>query len=641
MLFFFLTDDTTGPQLLSYSLDMTLREMILTFDEEIEPSSINVSGITIQGTGGIVTNTSLYYRLTSAQLILVDMNTITTIVLSNNDFNALQSRLGVATSRSNTYLTMDPATVTDRSARRNMVQPIMAVNAQLVSTFVADTSPPVLLQFSLDLDVGTMTLSFSEPVLTGTFSPQLVLIASRRDSTVVAYRLTEGSVANSSTLASDVVEISLSVSDLLSIKLNRNIATGLFNTYLFVSSGLVTDVNHNNNTMSNGLAVSRFTPDTTPPELLSFTFDLNLGTLVLNFNDLINASSFNAIAITLQNSALAQQGYTLTQSSTSSPDGLRIVADLSSDDLNIIKLIPTLCTTISNCFITVTQSVARDLNGQPTVPIPNGNALSVTQFTDDATNPELISWELNITSEILILTFSETVNASTADPTQLTLQSTSEVNGFTEAVSLTSSTTSSVSSSVIVIYLSSNDLNAIKRYTNLATGLHNSFLSFSAALISDMSGNPVAPVPSSAAQAVVAYTPDIVNPEIVSFSINITSGILSMTFSETVNVSSFNFSGLTLVNGPPMNVNGELLPVSNYTLTGGTLHSQFNDPVVIVALTQHDLNAIVPINDLATSAVDTYLVTTSRTILDMAQNQLLPVSSNHPLLVSVYSKYTI
>ena len=622
---------------------MTSREMILTFDEDIETSSLNVSGITIQATSGVITNTSLYYRLTSARSVSVDVSNVITIELSNVDYNALQLRLGVATARSNTFLTMDPTTVTDRSARRNMAQPIRAVNAQLVSTFIADTLPPTVLRFSLDLNAGTMSLTFSEPVLIGSLSPQLALIASRRDSTVDTYRLTGGEVANSNTLASSVVEMSLNDLDLLAIKLDRNVATGLFNTYLFVSSGLVTDVNGNNSTMSNGLAVNRFIPDTTPPELVAFDFDLNRGVLVLSFNDLINVSSFNATAITLQSSSASQEMdlYTLIESSISSPNGLRIVTDLSPDDVNIIKMIPTLCTAVSNCFITVTRSVAKDLNGQPTIPIPNGNALPVTQFTDDTTEPELISWDLNINNGELYLVFSETVNASTADPTQLTLQSTPEVDGLTEAVSLTDSTAISISNPAITIRLSLNDLNAIKRFTNLGTVHRNSFLSFSEALISDVSGNSVVPIPSRMAVPVDSFVADMTPPFATSFSINITSGILSMTFSETVNTSSFDFSGLTLLNRSAMNPStGNFQPVSNYTLTGGTLLSQFDDSVVVVALSQRDLDAIIAINNLATSATNTYLAATLRTIRDMARIWLDPISLIYPLQVSVYGRYS-
>ena len=622
---------------------MTSREMILTFNDDIEPSSVNVSGITIQSTVGVITNTSLYYRLTSAQSISVEMHmntvTIVRIMLSDVDFNAFQSRLGVATSLSNTFLTMDPTTATDRSARRNMAQPIRAVDAQLVSTYFEDILPPTLHEFSLDLNSGTMTLTFSESVLTGSFSPQHIVISSHQNSTVGAsYRLTGGYISNSSILTLSVLEIFLSFSDVVSLKLNRDIATGVNNTYLSVSTGLVTDTNHNTNTISNGVRVSRFTPDTTPPELVAFDFDLNRGVIVLTFNDPINASSLNAAAITLQSSLVLpnDQHSVSNQSFTSSPDGLVIVVHLSSFDLNIMKYFFTVCSAILNCYITLTPFVASDLNGLQTVPISNGSALSVTTFTADRTSPVLLSWELDMDSAALTLIFSESVNGFTADPTQLTLQSTSEVNGFTEAISLTDSSISMIPFSGALIRLSRNDLNAIKRFTNLGTESRNSFLSFSARFISDMSGNRVVPIPSSMAVPVESFTADTTPPLVLDFSINITSGVLSLTFDETVNISSFDFTGLTLLNRPLMNVNGELQRVSNYTLTSGSLQSGFNDPVVVFALTQHDLDAIIAVDGLATSVNSTYLAATSHTVLDMAQNQLVPLPSIHPLRVAAY-----
>ena len=382
----------------------------------------------------------------------------------------------------------------------------------------------------------------------------------------------------------------------------------------------------------------------TSPLLNAFAFDLNRGELTLTFSDIIAASSFNASAITLQSAPTRQeaQWHTLTQSITSSPDGSMIVAQLFIADLNEIKRINNLCTAASNCFITVTPYVARDVNGLQTIAITDGNALPVTSFNADTTRPELITWDLDIDNGILSLTFSETVDAFSLQSTELTLQSTSAVSSLTESVFLTNATLLSSSAPFIAISLTENDLNAIKRYTNLGTSTENSFLSITETFISDTNGNPIEPISSSAAQFVMSFQPDMTQPELLSFTINITSGLLSFTFSETVNVSSFNASGLTLVNGQPItDVNGELQPVSNYTLTSGTLRSEFNDPVVVFALSQQDLNAIIATNSLATSVNGTYITATSLTIFDMSQNPLLSIPLFSPLQASsvYYGEY--
>lgn len=637
---FSLTDDTFAPQLLFYSLNMTSREVLLIFSEDIEPSSVNVTGITIQGTTGVTNNTSLFYRLTSAQSIPVVMNSTVRIVLSDLDYNALQSRLGIATSQSNTYLSMDPGTVTDRSPQRNMVQ---AVTSQPVSNYYQDILPPSLLDFSLDLNAGTMTLTFSEPVLIGSLSPQHIVISSQPDLSDL-YVLTGGSVLNSNILATSVVEIRLSRFDLNSLKLNRNVATGISNTYLSVSSEFATDTNHNNNTASNGIRASSFTPDTTSPELQAFEFDLNSGVLLLTFSEPVNASSFNASALTLQSSSAVAEVYyhLLNLSYVASNDGPLVFVILSETDLNAIKQISALCTNPSNCFIAVTESVASDLNGLHALAIPSENALAVSIFTPDFVSPVLISWILDVDSGILSLSFSETVNASSSDLTELSLQSASA--NFSAAVSLTNSITSSINSPVIMIFLSANDLNTLKRLTNLGTGADNSFLSFTENFIRDMSGNAIEPVSYRAALQVESYIRDITQPSLESFSLNITSGILSMTFSETVNSSSFISSGLTIiVNEIPTNVTG-VYSTYTRTLSGGSLVSLVNDQIVIFALSQHDLNALTTaMGDLATSNSTTYLAATSETIRDMVRIPLVSIPLSHPLPESgnygTYGKY--
>ena len=631
---------------------MSTRQLILTFNEDIEPTRVNVSGITIQGiAANVATNYSLQYRLTSVnqRSFSVEMHTILRIVLSDRDYGALQSRPQVATSRNNTWLTMDPVTVTDRSARRNMARRIVGgINALQVSTFIPDTIHPTLQSFSFDLNAGTMTLTFDEPVLTASFSPQQILISSHRDSTaaVSTYRLTGGNVTDSNTLASSVIEVSLSFFDLLSLISDTSLATGAFNTYLFVSMGLVTDTNHNINTMSSGVAVSSFIPDITPPELLSFVFDLNERIIVLNFNDIINASSFNASAITLQSSEARQvmQWHTLTRSSTSSPDDLQIIVHLSVNDLNVIESIPTLCTEIQNCFITLAQSVATDLSGNPVVPIPDDSALSATLFVRD-TSPELNFWDLDLNQGSVTLTFSETVDALTTDATQLTLQSNSTVNSSAIALSLTNAIiASSISSPVIRILLSRSDLNTIKRHTDFGTEVNNSFLSFSARFVSDMSGNSVVPIPNSAAQVVRRFTPDTTDPELESFSLNLASGVLSLTFSETVNVSSFDITQLILVSGRYFSNDGDLTPIygSTWEFQSGSLQNGFNSPVVIVMLSQYDLNTIIARDGLATSRNDTFLIASSRAVEDMVHNRLVYIPFSNRLQVSEYiGKYEL
>ena len=239
----------------------------------------------------------------------------------------------------------------------------------------------------------------------------------------------------------------------------------------------------------------------------------------------------------------------------------------------------------------------------------------------------------------MTLTFSETVDALTTDATQLTLQSNSTVNSSAVALSLTNAIiASSISSPVIRILLSRSDLNTIKRHTDFGTEVNNSFLSFSARFVSDMSGNSVVPIPNSAAQVVRRFTPDTTDPELESFSLNLASGVLSLTFSETVNVSSFDITQLILVSGRYFNNDGDLQPIygSTWRFQSGSLQNGFNSPVVIVMLSQSDLNTIIARDGLATSRNDTFLIASSRAIEDMVRNRLVYIPFSNRLQVSEY-----
>jgi hypothetical protein len=43
---------------------MTSGQILLTFDEPIDPHSVNITGVTIQGSTTTTTDSSLYYALT-------------------------------------------------------------------------------------------------------------------------------------------------------------------------------------------------------------------------------------------------------------------------------------------------------------------------------------------------------------------------------------------------------------------------------------------------------------------------------------------------------------------------------------------------------------------------------------------------
>ena len=156
-------------------------------------------------------------------------------------------------------------------------------------------------------------------------------------------------------------------------------------------------------------------------------------------------------------------------------------------------------------------------------------------------------------------------------------------------------------STVEVIKLSTNDLNEIKRHQNLATTRRNTvYISTSETLVMDTFGNPNMPIFSLMARRVYVFEEDRVNPELVDYALNLSSNELVLTFSETVDVSTFTVSALMLYSDVAASASESLM------LSGGTVVTS-NDPVVILQLSQEDRNQLRNLTDLAISTESTYL----------------------------------
>ena len=611
---------------------MTSGNIILTFNTDIEPSSVNVTGIVIQGARGAITNTTLYYRLTAAHNIQV-VDTIVTITMSSTDYNALQIRPGVATSLANTYLTMDSETVSDRTSQTTMAQPISGAQALSALAFIEDQIRPELVAFSLNLETTSMSLTFSEPVLVSSFDPvQITIVSSLNPVNAIIYQLTGGDV-NSSVLASNVINFHLSEQDVIYLKRTNNIATGRENTYISVSTHLVTDTNANNNIaieLNSAISVSNFTADYTAPTINAFELNLTSETLTLHFDDVINSSTFDASGITFQSGRGIQpaQSFTLTPDSvTSSVNGYTIVVRLSSYDLNGLKQMRNLCTNEQNCYMIVSNTTISDTYGRSNMPISNSDALSALSFTSDQVRPMLISWLLDMNRGVMTLSFSETVDITTFQITQLTLQNSasSPISFFT--LTNYSHLIPADAAAEFEVSLSINDINAIQADATIGTSSSDSFLALTPDAISDMSFNSIVPIISTDALQVSDHIPDATPPSLVSFSANFYTRMLILTFDEIVRASTFDVSLLRIGNSDFS---------AAYRLTSSSYVSSMDSTVILVTLSQTDLNSIRATSNLATSVDNTYISAPASTVSDTNDNPLIEIPSTSPLQVSIF-----
>ena len=647
--------DITDPILVSFSLDLNLGLLQLTYSETVDFSSLDFTFVTVQNSSFLINSSSV--ELTGGQTTNLNDSTVVEVSLDIDDQNAIKRIRSLATSLNNSYLSILSGAILDMN--QNPVVEVNSTNAQQAITFMEDLTDPTLTAFDLDLNTGMIFLFFDETVEAD--SVDLIQITLQDDrpasSSNNTYTLTGGISSNED---STLITVVLSFFDLNEIKKIRDLASDSngSNSYISITNLTVVDMNDNPvQTVSDAVAIAvrNFTEDQTPPELYSFDFDLNLGRISLNFSETVDTLTFNITQFTLQSGANISDGairtHTLSQENLLTGDEVVIIQGLLYLDLNTIKSIGGLATDELDTYLVITEFAIRDMNGNLVEPISQFDALPVNNYTRDITRPLLESFDLDMNLGQLSFTFSETVNVSTLDVTEILLLN--DALNVSQQFSLTSSS-SSMSSDwpFFVIDIGDNDLNTIKALLMLATSNDSTYIQLSEFVIRDTAGNMN--LESNSTQ-VSLFTADRTRPRLVSFDLDLTLDLLTLSFSETVSGRTFLANQLTLINnggrdsinngsgsGGNSSGSGELDTPSyftNYTLSGGeNLPFTIDSTQLILELTFADRNEIKRLTDLATSRDNVFISLTADFIQDTNANFIVPVNITEPLQVNFFTE---
>ena len=603
--------DTSPPTLISFDLGIDSGNLSLTFDEVIRPSTFSPNLLYLVNSQ---ITPSIRYNLTSGSNTISALNDLVLYIrLSQLDITAIKNLTSLATEQNNTFLQLLYGALSDTSGN-----PILGTPIIRASNFEEDSIPPRILEFSLNLVTDSLSFTFSEIVLSSSFNLQSFSLIPGPDLPGVTLTLK----SFSGYFGAFVISVELSDDDILQLKLDPTLATYTFNTYLTAAANTVRDMQGNYLVpilSSDPLRASSVVADTKPPSLLYFTFDLNLGHIVLTFDDVVVSSSLRGSSLVLQNGYTRSVYHRLSDSSyTSSPNGYYITLVIVLTDLNAIKANPLLATNINNTYVTIGAGLIRDQNNLDVLPISNDNGLRASIFYRDKTAPELDGFSFDLDSGYLTLSFSETVQGQTLRETALTLRS-SSISAST-SYTLQSSLSISDSSPEVVVVLSPYDLNRVKLTTDLFTNESNSFLSMSNNSIQDVSGNYALSIPANRALSINQFIPDTTDPILLTYDLDINTGVVNLTFSEAVNLSSFVASGLTL-----QNTEDTIFPRVTFNDDVRILLSGFLSTFFEFEIDTDDLNRIKYFANLATRVDNTYLVIKPETLTDMSGNQVVAV----------------
>ena len=678
--------DNSPPQLDSFVLDVNSGEIIISFSETVRTSTLNVSGIVLQSTPMHYLSKGNFVRLTNTEEFpggsysFSDNGSSIVVQLGSLDLNEIKRLTNLGTEPNNTFMSIDNDTIVDMVGNYNTETTSQA--AIKATDVVSDGSEPELESFTFNLTEGQIYLTFSETVDSSTLNVDSILVQNASNTYLdrVMLQHSRGSVTESPD--STIVIVMVGRDDLNDIKRNRRLGTSTNNTFLFLNDDVIDDMNGNPNVpIYNPFALqaSDVYPDEARPYLLNFTLDLNLGWLILTFDETVETASLMVDQITLQNtnnayysdslastsgsgSSMIVSGDNFTssgsgidsgsgelivididiqsrrltagelplESRTFSDDNPVVVIVLGENDLNEIKRLPNLATTELNTYLAITSEAVVDMNNNSIVAIEQRNATMAERVILDENPPYLRDFHLDMDKGQLILTFNETVNASSLDPSKIVMQSFQSAppplqHNIQSGVVLTSDST------IVVLEISTDDLNEIKKIPDLATSVQNTYVRFLDSGVYDMFGNPIRQVESRNALMAGNFTEDKTSPMLLEFDLDMNTAELTLTFDETVNTSSLRVEGIILL-GFNSSLSGDYYMLTNTSVTLDPF-----SPIVTILLSREDSNEIKRLPELAVDAASTYISIQSFTIKDMNGNEVIPISQFNASQVRNYT----
>ena len=219
------------------------------------------------------------------------------------------------------------------------------------------------------------------------------------------------------------------------------------------------------------------------------------------------------------------------------------------------------------------------------------------------------SFELNLNLNQLRLTFNERIKGAELNLTRFRLQEASSSPNFATIPygTLTDMSGQPVTNDIEIIYVNLLQEPALSLKTNSDFGTlpNNTFLQFENASFEDLIGIPNVENISQASDV----TPDETKASIESFTLDLNTAQLLLTFDDVVDNSTGIFTGITIQESQQGNL--------RVPLTGGTVISP-SGYVIIILLESDDVILLKSISGLATSRANTYLVINEDTFKDAA-----------------------
>ncbi len=460
------------------------------------------------------------------------------------------------------------------------------------------------------------------------------------EETRVSYRLTGGTISQSL----NTLIIVFNSADANSLKLNSHFVKNVSNTFISIEYKAGTDLSGNyleSIPSNDARAVDTFIPDTSRPELLGFTLDLNHpdGTnyLTLKFNEPMKVTTLNITDITVQSRFAQRDGvfYKLTGGYLRNSDSDTIVIELLSIDVLNMKLTPGLIRKKQSTYLIYSENMVTDLFGNKVLPEVDGYAFACTTFVADTNPPEIVYAKINMTEESITFTMNEPTVLGTIDVTKLSVQSKpGEIVGSNEESTISSPDidfiryTISNQSSVIItstlstefkIQLAPQDIDSLKSLYPMTKDIHTTWFQINSNFLFDFVGNSIKTIFPRAPHRADVFVEDEIRPEVLKYELDMNSHKLSLVFSEAVFKESLNLSEIVIQSASTRRF-GSSIALTNCSFSVGVLGRSKRveidvDHATMVFMKYHGIGSAIDSSWLAYSDVF---------VLDYRRNRLMP-----------------
>jgi len=389
--------------------------------------------------------------------------------------------------------------------------------------------------------------------------------------------------------------------------------------------------------------------------------------LKLVFSSAVLPEGFRSGAITLQATSGATNVSMTVEGESVENDALLpniLLITFTRNDVDRLKLMEGLARSKESTFLSLPGDSIIGASGIAAAPIAGGAAQPVRLYNLDPMSfidapvvtvgnenlagrttdspsyekpPLLVSTGLNMDKMQLVLSFLEPVDSTTLKLEALRLLATEIDDGlfYRFASSGEIATTSSTregndrNATQVTVQLTSRTMNQIKLVPGLATSQESSMISADAGLIQDYRGISSEAIP---ARQVENYISDATKPTLIAFDVNLETEVISLSFSETMNIDNVTLSGIRIQNNA-------YKATSVYALTGGYIRKRSqvlegSYAIVEVHMTSKDLDALLSNQMLLESVSNTYISLKGKAFADRSGNAVQIIRQSNALQAS-------